>query len=108
MQTFEKFRELYPKMGDVMLLQQEWVKAVKRDTAAEIWKKIVEDIKAKLSPDGEWTSENGRYIPKAVKYVREQQWNDRKPATTKKPVTVKENILQQRKMDDYDKRNATT
>lgn len=106
MHTFERFKELYPKRGDVMLLQQEWVKVVKRDNAKQIWEKIVADIKQRLAPGGEWTTENGRYIPKAVKYVREQQWNDLKIVTPKKPVTVKENILQQRKMDDYNRRHG--
>ena len=105
MATLEKFKEVYPKVGDGMLLEQEWCKVVKASTVTTIWTKILADIKGKLAPGGAWQEENGRFIPKAVKYVREQQWNDYKPGN-KKPTSVKESIIEAQKHQLYEERNT--
>jgi hypothetical protein len=69
-QEFKKFMSIYPKPFDRKAAWAEWY-FQGLDFSAD---KIMDGLKAYL-PSQDWTKENGKYIPKPLKFLEEQRWS---------------------------------
>lgn len=76
---FLEFWQFYPKKSDQRDARAAWDELA---PDAETQRQILEALRrAKASP--QWREENGRYIPKAAKWLRERRWDNLVPL----PVT---------------------
>lgn len=75
--AFGEFWELYPKKSGQRDARAAWEELSPDDSTQ---RQIMDALRrAKGSP--QWREENGRYIPKAAKWLRERQWSNVVPLT---------------------------
>ena len=69
---FESFWAAYPKHEAEDAARHEWLKIL---PSAELSREIIASVKAWRNSD-EWKREDGRFIPRAAKWLSEHRWKD--------------------------------
>ena len=76
---FSRFWDAYPRKENKTAAVNAW-NALMPDR--ELVDRMLAAIKAK-SKSEEWTKQNGRFVPRADKWLSERRWEDSEPQTTK-------------------------
>lgn len=72
MQQFERFWEAYPRKQNKAGAARAWMALSPDETLGE---KIISAV-SQAAKSADWTKENGRYVPGAVKYLEDSRWED--------------------------------